>query len=64
MRENLQDKHEFLSHQVNPCFNGNAIDMLILFGQGSLEMGTHEAYVYIPAENLKERRGCTIIDHP
>jgi hypothetical protein len=56
MRVNLLDKQDFQSHQAILYSNGNALAMLILSGEGSLEMAAHLADFYVPAENLKERR--------
>ena len=59
----MPNRQEFHSDRVTLYSNGNALTMLILSGQGSLEILTRLAADDDTAENFKERRGYAISDH-
>ena len=59
----MPDRQDSHSQRVTLYLNENALSMLILVGQGSLENVTRKAGVYAPAKIFKERRGYTINSH-
>ncbi len=59
----MPDRQDSHSQRVTLYSSENALSMLILVGQGSIENVKRLAGVYAPAEIFKERRGYTIIGH-